>query len=97
MRSFALAAGLALTGLAFAGLGQAQAHDPPGRFRYYGNGPHDLMPHRHSVSPWGGVRSYSYTPFGLTKSYNGFPGYSPYPGGYYGGYGWYGRYQSWGW
>ena len=118
MKSFLLAAGLAVAGLGFAN--QAQAHDPVGGHRsfggfgngqhdlaphwhktytpigpvtWYGNGPHDLMPHSHSVSPWGGVRSYSVTPFGLTKSYNGFPGYSPFPGGYgspYGGYGGYG-------
>jgi hypothetical protein len=117
MRSFILAGGLALAGLAFAGANPAQAHDPPRGFGgygngrhdlsphwhktytpygpviWYGNGPHDLRPHGHSVSPWGGVRSYHNTPFGPTKSYNGFPGYSPYPGGYYGGYGGYGGYS----
>jgi hypothetical protein len=64
-----------------------------GSVYWYGNGPHDFVPHQHSVSPWGGVRSYSYTPFGPTRSYNGFPyargyyggGYVPYSGGYYGG------------
>ena len=117
MKSFILAGGLALAGLAFAGSGRAQAHDPPRGFGgygngnhdlaphwhktytpygpavWYGNGPHDLMPHNHSASPWGGVRSYSVTPFGPTKSYNGFPGYSPFPGGNgspYGGYSGYG-------
>lgn len=50
-------------------------------------------PHNHSVSPYGGVRSYSYTPFAPTKSSNGFPGggnnYSPFGsgGGYGDGYG----------
>jgi hypothetical protein len=115
MKSFILAGGLALAGLAFAGSSQAQAHDPVGGYYgnsrhdlaphwhktytpfgptvWYGNGPHDLMPHSHSASPWGGVRSYGNSPFGPTKSYNGFPGYSPFPGGYgsyYGGYSGYG-------
>jgi hypothetical protein len=54
---------------------------PFGPTYWYGNGLHDYLPHHHSVSPWGGVRSYSFTPFGPTKSYNGFP----YSGGYYGG------------
>jgi hypothetical protein len=70
-----------------------KTYTPYGPVIWYGNGPHDLMPHNHSVSPWGGVRSYHNTPFGPTKSYNGFPGYSPYPGGYYGGYG--GYYRRW--
>jgi hypothetical protein len=85
-----------------------QTNTPFGPTYWYGNGPHDYLPHDHSVSPWGGVRSYSYTPFGPTKSYNGFPyssgyygggyygGYTPYyGGGYYGGYTPY--YGGWGW
>jgi hypothetical protein len=60
-------------------------HGP--RYRYFGNGVHDLVPHGHRVSPWGGVRSYSFTPLGPTQSYNGFPGY-------YGGH--YGRPFGWG-
>jgi hypothetical protein len=79
---------------------------------WYGNGLHDYLPHHHSASPWGGVRSYGITPFGPTRSYNGFPyygGYTPYYGGYYGGgfsgggyYGGYapyygGYYGSYGW
>lgn len=64
---------------------------PYGPTYWYGNGVHDLMPHNHRVGPFGGVRSYSYTPFGPTKSYNGFPGYGGY-GGYYGGFG-----SPWGW
>src|SRR6266545_2386140 len=96
-------------GRAYGGYGNG-AHDlaphwhktytPYGPAVWYGNGPHDLMPHDHSVSPWGGVRSYSVTPFGPTKSYNGFPGYSPFPGGYgnYPGYnGYYGGYGGWRW
>jgi hypothetical protein len=82
---------------------------PFGPVYWYGNGLHDYLPHHHSVSPWGGVRSDSITPFGPTKSYNGFPsygGYVPYYHGYYGGYapyygGYYGGYSSsygdWGW
>jgi hypothetical protein len=68
---------------------------PFGSAYWYGNGPHDFLPHHHSVSPWSGVRSHSFTPFGPTRSYNGFPysggyapysgGYVPYLGGYYGG------------
>ena len=70
---------------------------PFGPTYWYGNGPHDLLPHQHRVSPWGGVRSYSYTPFGPTTSYNGFPGYG-YSGGYsgYRGYGGFGYgYPGW--
>ena len=60
---------------------------PFGRVYWYGNGPHDYLPHHHSISPRAGVRSYSITPFGPTKSYNGFPSYGGYyGGGYYGGY-----------
>ena len=83
---------------------------PYGPVYWYGNGLHDYLPHHHSVSPWGGVRSSSITPFGPTKSYNGFPsyggyygGYAPYYGGYYpGGYGGYYRgyapdYGGWDW
>ena len=72
-----------------------KTYTPFGPTYWYGNGPHDLMPHNHRVGPFGGVRSYSITPFGPTKSYNGFPGfggfggYSGY-GSYYGGYGGYG-------
>ena len=61
---------------------------PFGSVRWFGNGVHDYLPHGHRVSPWGGVRSYSHTPFGPTKSYNGFPGF-------YGGY--YGYPYGWGW
>jgi hypothetical protein len=66
-----------------------QARTPFGPTYWYGNGVHDLVPHGHRVSPWGGVRSYSYTQWGPTKSYNGFPGYyyRPYYGRPYGG-GW---------
>jgi hypothetical protein len=83
-----------------------QTLTPFGPTYWYGNGPHDLLPHHHGVSPWGGVRSYSPTPFGPTKSYNGFPysgGYAPYYGGYtpYGGGGYApyygGYYGGWGW
>ena len=65
-----------------------QTRTPFGPVYWYGNGVHDVVPHGHRVSPWGGVRSYSYTPFGPTKSYNGFPAYG---GGYYG------RPFGWGW
>lgn len=66
-----------------------KTYTPFGTTVWYGNGLHDLLPHQHSYSPWSGVRSYSSTPFGMTKSYNGFPSYY---GGYstYGGYGGYG-------
>jgi hypothetical protein len=71
---------------------------------WYGNGLHDYLPHNHSVSPWGGVRSYSITPIGPTKSYNGFPGWGGYSGGYtpyYGNYIPYYNYtpyySGWGW
>ena len=66
-----------------------------GSVYWYGNGLHDYLPHDHTISPWDGVRSYGYTPFGPTRSYNGFPYangyYGSYPGGYsspyfYGGY-----------
>ena len=84
---------------------------PFGSEYWYGTGLHDYLPHHHSTSPWGGVRSYSITPFGPTKSYNGFPysggyygggyygGYAPYYGDYYGGYTPYygGYYGDWGW
>ncbi|HET6575374.1 MAG TPA: hypothetical protein VFG68_17335 [Fimbriiglobus sp.] len=56
---------------------------PFGQTYWYGNGLHDVLPHSHRVSPWGGVQGYSFTPFGPTKSYNGFPHSS----GYFGGYG----------
>ena len=98
MRAFLLAAILGVAVLGFAGAGAAQAHGPGGVYAGYGNGPHDYLPHHHSVSPWGGVRSYSPTPFGPTKSYNGFPysdgyyGGGLYGGGYYGGY-----YGPWAW
>ncbi len=94
-------------GGAYAGYGNG-AHDylphwhqtrtPFGPVYWYGNGPHDYLPHHHSFSPWGGVSSYSPTPFGPTKSYNGSPYYNNY-GGYYGGYPPYvgGYYGAWGW
>ncbi len=62
-----------------------QTYTPFGSMSYYGNGFHDLRQHGHSVSPFGGVNSYGYTPFGPTTSYNGFPG--GYGAGYGGGYG----------
>jgi hypothetical protein len=71
-----------------------QTITPYGPVNWYGNGLHDYLPHDHGFSPWGGVRSYSNTPFGPTKSYNGFPnyggygGYTPYYGGYYNNGGW---------
>jgi hypothetical protein len=64
---------------------------PVGNYYWFGNGPHDLRPHYHSYSPWSGLRSYSYTPFGRTTSYHGYPGYYGYP---YGGYSF--RF-GWGW
>ena len=44
--------------------------------------------HGHRISPHGGVRRYSPTPFGPTTSYNGFPasGYGNGNGGYGGGF-----------
>ena len=66
-----------------------RTYTPFGPTYSYGNGLHDSLPHNHSISPWGGVRSYGVTPFGPTKSYNGFPSYGGYYGGYaqpYGGY-----------
>jgi len=61
---------------------------PYGNYSYYGNGQHDLSSHEHSVSPYGGVQSYSYTPFSSTQSYNGYPSYgSGYSSSYYRGYG----------
>ncbi len=114
MRSVLLSAAVGAA-LLVAASGRAGAHEPPGFGGYfgngphdavphwhktltpfgplywYGNGPHDFVPHAHRVSPWGGVRSYSYTPFGPTKSYNGVPGYGGFGyrrfGGYSGGYG----------
>jgi hypothetical protein len=100
-------------GRAYAGYGNGP-HDylphwhrtatPFGPVYWYGNGPHDYLPHHHSVSPWGGVRSYSFTPLGPTKSYNGLPysgGYygGLYGGNYYGGYAPYydGYYRPWAW
>jgi hypothetical protein len=62
-----------------------QTYTPFGSVYWYGNGPHDYLPHNHTISPFSGVRSYSYTPFGPTTSYNGFPGGGYYGGGYYGG------------
>ena len=91
MRAFTLAAVLGVVLLGLAAAGKAEAHGPGGFYGGYGNGPHDYLPHHHSVSPWGGVRSYNITPFGPTRSYNGFPyygGYAPYSGSYYGGWGW---------
>lgn len=76
-----------------------QANTPFGPVYWYGNGLHDYLPHHHSASPWGGVQSYGVTPFGPTRSLNGFP---PYGGAYYGGYAFpYGGYGpgfgGWGW
>ena len=93
MRAFILAGIFGVAALAFAGVGTAGAHEPGRAYGGYGNGAHDYLPHHHSVSPWGGVRSYGLTPFGPTTSYNGSPyygggyygGYAPYPGGSYGG------------
>ena len=43
---------------------------PFGSFAWYGNGAHDLRPHEHTVSPYGGYRGYSPSPFGgVTTSY----------------------------
>ena len=84
MRKFLVAAVLSLAALGFAGAGTAEAgpghggHHHGPRYGYFGNGAHDLVPHWHQTV----------TPFGPTKSYNGFPGY-------YGGY--YGRPYGWGW
>ena len=59
---------------------------PFGYVYWYGNGPHDYRPHAHRYTPWGGLRSYSHTPFGPTTSYHGYPphgGYRPlYPRGW---------------
>ncbi len=71
----------------------ASAPKWPGSPWSFGFQPHDYVPHHHSVSPWGGVRSYGMTPLGPTRSYNGLPysggyyggGYPPYAGGAYGG------------
>ncbi len=67
-----------------------QTQTPFGNVYWYGNGLHDLVPHHHSHNRWGGVRSYSYTPFGRTKSYNGYPSYyrNPYWAYYRYGWGW---------
>ena len=53
---------------------------------WYGNGVHDVLPHSHSYSPWRGINSYSQTPFGPTRSFNGYPYSGGYYQGYYGGY-----------
>lgn len=37
---------------------------------WYGNGPHDYLPHEHTNSPYGGYRSYSVSPYGVTESFN---------------------------
>jgi hypothetical protein len=98
MKSFLIATILAVAAVGFAGAGTARAHSPWEGYAGYGNGAHDFQPHEHTVTPWGGVRSYSITPLGPTKSFNGLPyygGYSAYYGGYtpllrgyYGGWGW---------
>jgi hypothetical protein len=102
MRRFILAAVLGIAGLGFAGSkAQAHepgvgAHDLAphwhrtwsafGPVYWYGNGVHDVLPHSHSYSPWRGINSYSQTPFGPTRSFNGYPYSGGYYQGYYGGY-----------
>ena len=43
--------------------------------QYYGNGAHDLQPHEHTNSAYGGYRGYSPSPFGgvTTSYYNSTP------------------------
>jgi len=87
VRSFILAGGLALAGLAFAGSSQAQAHDPVGGFGSYGNGRHDLAPRWHKTyTPYGPAvwygngphdllpHNHSVSPWGGVRSY----GYTPF-------------------
>lgn len=42
---------------------------PYGAFQWYGTGTHDAQPHEHVASPYGGHRSYSVGPYGVTESY----------------------------
>jgi hypothetical protein len=43
-------------------------YTPFGAVPWFGVGAHDFRPHEHTVSPAGGYRGYSATPFGLTES-----------------------------
>lgn len=42
---------------------------PYGAFQWFGSGAHDAQPHEHVASPYGGHRSYSVGPYGVTESY----------------------------
>ena len=109
MRSFLFAAALGLGALAFAGPGDAQAHDPRGyrpNHSSFGNGRHDLTPHWHQTQTpygsyyWYGNGLHDYLPHQHSVSpWSGIRSYSITPFGpttSYNGFPGYGGYRGYG-